>query len=156
MSILGTLMAENSALKERIGKLERELIVAYGRAAEDRKQFVPISAICELVSQKTGIPVSCLRADIRDKPVFTSRHIVMYLAAIYTKCSLMRIGRYLNKDHTAVIHGRERIKQRIKQEPAIKALVEELTVSVQNSLLARDEGNAPSSSVLETAALLLS
>ena len=57
--------------------------------------------------------VLALKSDRRFLYLCNARHVAMYLCTRWTLASLPTIGRILNRDHTSVISGRNRIKRRI-------------------------------------------
>ncbi len=65
----------------------------------------PIGAIAYQVCQKHRITLAQLRGKQRARCFAWPRQEVMYRASKETSASLPEIGRYLDRDHTTVIHG---------------------------------------------------
>ena len=56
-----------------------------------------------------------------------ARHVAMWLCLEMLKgASLPTVGRWFHRDHTTVLHGRNRIRQMIENNPGFAAMVEEL------------------------------
>lgn len=113
-----------------IQTLEQQL----AESASDQGLFLPILKIAEIVTQKTKFPLSELKSDRKDKPAVTVRFIVIYLACRYTRLSTVRIGKFLNRDHTTVRYGRDKLAERLSLEPLLKDLVEEIEREIRLEL----------------------
>ncbi|WP_311271059.1 helix-turn-helix domain-containing protein [Sphingobium sp. WCS2017Hpa-17] len=78
--------------------------------------------IIERAAEISGYPVSILRGPARDRPICMVRWAIM--AALRARgLSLATIGRLLNRHHTSVISGLERI-ERLRRDPSFASLVE--------------------------------
>lgn len=53
-----------------------------------------------------------------------ARQIAFYLARERTTLSFPELGRFFNHDHTTVLHGYKRIKERMGQQPAFAKQVD--------------------------------
>lgn len=74
-----------------------------------------VAAIIMAVAEYFHIERSVLISDRRIHPLPYARQIIMYLATHLTDWSLPRIGRAIDRDHTTVIHGRDRIADLLAQ-----------------------------------------
>ena len=70
-----------------------------------------VREIALAVSAETSIPLSAIYGKGRKREIVEARWIVMFLAD-RDGMSLQDIGRALNMDHTTVMHGLKREKQR--------------------------------------------
>lgn len=113
-----------------IQKLEQEL----GESLTDRGLFMSIGELADIVTKKTYFPLADLKSDRKDKRAVTVRFILIHLACRFTRLSTVRIGRFLNRDHTSVMHGRDKIAGRLALEPLLKDLVNELEVEIRDRL----------------------
>lgn len=65
----------------------------------------PIHAIAIEVCEKHGVTLAELQSPLRFKPIVRARWELMARAYSETGASFPVIGRFLNRDHTTVMHG---------------------------------------------------
>ena len=88
---------------------------------------VQIGDVCEAVVNRLKVKLSDMQSKKRTKRIAFPRQICMYLARELTDLTLADIGAHFGgRDHTTVIYAIERVEERIKKEPGIGQLVEEL------------------------------
>lgn len=76
------------------------------------------------VCAEFDIPLHRLLAPRRDLPVVRPRQVAMYLCRELTGMSLPTIGkRFLNRDHTTVLHSIARVTELMASDPAFAARV---------------------------------
>lgn len=131
MSEIEDLREQVKAQQDRIQRLEKELILIRGVSALDRESFVPILNLAMIVQEKTGISIAQMRSDRQDNKTVQARFILIHLACTLTRLSTARIGRFLNRDHTSIMSGRDRIKTRIEANPSLKSIVDMIELSVR-------------------------
>jgi len=138
---------EAEGLRARIRRLERviiklELEIAWLMSLDEDgcDRNLTIKTISDMVCAKTGTNIVELRTPRRQYGLCTARHILMLLARNYTTLSLPKIGKYINKDHTSVIHGIRKIQERMKVEEPLKKLVEELSNDIRTLALISEYG----------------
>ena len=86
---------------------------------------VPLREIVHFVSERRGVAVRELYSPRRTQRVAHPRQEIMWLADKLTMCSLPQIGRHLGKrDHTTIIHGRDKIERDMAENPAYRAEME--------------------------------
>lgn len=61
------------------------------------------------------------------------RHLVMYLARVFTRHSLDEIGYFFDKDHTTIIHGSRNIANWMKTYEEVERDVTNLNNIIQNN-----------------------
>ena len=89
---------------------------------------ITIELITEIVAKEFNITLSQLKSKKRTSNIVLPRQIAMYLAREMTDFSLPEIGRFFGgKDHTTVIYGFDKIKEKISQDKKMKDLVNYLT-----------------------------
>lgn len=110
-SKISQLETENTLLKKRIEELDRELTQATLKLMRRHPvQRQIIHRIITLISKHERVSVDDLLGPRRTKDIYFPRQIGFYLACRHTKCGLPAIGRQFgNKDHSTVIHGRDKI-----------------------------------------------
>jgi hypothetical protein len=98
-----------------------------------RYQFAPsrkcliFDDILEAVSTHYGVSIEAIRGPSRRTHTGFARFVVVHLAIkLSKKPSLSAIGRNLNKDHTSILHARNRIKAIIASNAQVAAEVKML------------------------------
>lgn len=112
---------ENETLLRRNMEMETEL------AIYRKKGYPALHLILRHVSEHYKISEHELKS--RRKPANTvlPRQIFCYLASNLTPCSLPEIGRFLgDRDHTVIMHARNRIAEEIKTNADLAAVIEHL------------------------------
>lgn len=66
-------------------------------------------SICQAVCEHFQIPERELRGSKRHQAIVYARHVFCYIAFEYTSASKSKIGHFLNRDHTTIIHALRRI-----------------------------------------------
>jgi chromosomal replication initiator protein len=88
---------------------------------------ITIDLITEMVAKEFNLKVSDLKAKKRTATIVFPRQIAMYLAREMTDFSLPEIGRFFGgKDHTTVIYGFDKIKERLNHDEKLRNLVNRL------------------------------
>ncbi|MCW8138935.1 MAG: chromosomal replication initiator protein DnaA [Planctomycetota bacterium] len=88
---------------------------------------VQIQDISEAVVNRLKIKLSDMQSKKRTKRIAFPRQLCMFLARDMTDLTLSDIGAHFGgRDHTTVIYAIERIEERIKAEPDLAQLVEDL------------------------------
>ena len=111
-------------LMARIAYLEAQLAKRDARDILDLDMFCGIKKIAEYIARQSGVPLMDIRSNRKDYRAARMRQVVMYLARIHTDYSLPKIGRYVKRDHTSVMHGIKRIKELMETNSELKTLVE--------------------------------
>ena len=70
--------------------------------------------LLKLVSKFTGITMEKIQGNSRLTDIVMVRHIHFYLACKYCSMTIKEIGKINNRDHSSVIHGRDRITADLK------------------------------------------
>jgi len=69
------------------------------------KRFTRLETIMQLMERHYGITYKQLRMKRRTYGLSQQRHIFCKLASEYTEASYPMIGRFVNRDHTTVMHS---------------------------------------------------
>ena len=97
---------------------------------EQQKYNISISKIKQVVCKHFKVSLEDLNSKKKNNSVAWPRQIAMYLATELTSLSLPEIGREFNRDHTTVIHAKEKVKEEIKNNtffiPVINLITEEI------------------------------
>jgi chromosomal replication initiator protein len=76
--------------------------------------------IVEEVARFYNLDPELLRGRGRSKKIARSRQIAMYLAREETQASLPQIGDVLDRDHTTILYGYEKISQQIEEDDKLR------------------------------------
>ena len=97
---------------------------------EQQKYSISITKIKEVVCKHFKVNLEDLNSKKKNTSIAWPRQIAMYLATELTSLSLPEIGREFNRDHTTVIHAKEKVKEEIKNNtffiPVINLITEEI------------------------------
>ena len=107
------------------------------------KEPMPPKALQVLViiGYEFNVPVDKLSEKTRQKNIVEARHIAMHILFNYIynrRVALARIGGWLNRDHSAVIHGIGKVNDFLELEPEFKAKydkIKKLTFNLAESTL---------------------
>lgn len=81
------------------------------------------SMIISAVSAYFDVPVKQIVGPRRTKDLILPRQVAVYLAVELTALSLPTLGRVFLRDHTTLLHGKNRIAERIKTDAKLAAQV---------------------------------
>lgn len=94
---------------------------------------VRLETIQQVVAYKYSVDVKDLKGQTRTASVAMPRQLAMYLACVMTDLSLKEIGRaFGGRDHTTVLHAREKVKRRVESDPFFVELVNKLQADIQS------------------------
>lgn len=83
------------------------------------------SYIVEVVAEHYGKDPESLFSKKRNAEIALPRQVAMYLCCEMTDVSLNEIGSFLgNRDHTTVMHGRDKVAEDIKKNPEFAAKID--------------------------------
>ncbi|HET9460551.1 MAG TPA: chromosomal replication initiator protein DnaA [Gaiellaceae bacterium] len=95
---------------------------------------VTISRIQDAVSQRFGVTLEELVSPRRSQAVAYPRQVAMYLSRELTDSSLPKIGKeFGGRDHTTVIHAKDKITRLIREDRSVYNLVQELTARIKQA-----------------------
>ncbi len=86
-----------------------------------------IHEIAAVTARQFSLRLADLRSPSRRRAIVVARDVAMYLARALTGKSFKQIGSYFNgRDHTTVSHGCGKAEKLVKNDPAVRAVVERL------------------------------
>jgi chromosomal replication initiator protein len=95
---------------------------------------VTIARIQEAVTHRFGVTLDELVSPRRSQAVAYPRQVAMYLSRELTDASLPMIGReFGGRDHTTVIHAKDKIGKLIREDRSVYNLVQELTARIKQT-----------------------
>ena len=104
-----------------------EALKNLGSDQDDQDEGAGMESIIDAVSKYYSISKQDLLSKKRHKDIVEARQICMYLACEYSrKYPLSYIGERFDRDHSTVIHAREKIKTDIKKNRSLKIQIEDI------------------------------
>jgi chromosomal replication initiation ATPase DnaA len=67
-----------------------------------------IKQVIEMICEDLGITFSELKSKNREQHLADRRHVAFYILNVYCNIDLALIGKYFNRTHASVIHGRNK------------------------------------------------
>jgi len=93
----------------------------------NNREEVSIEEIVKVVATKTGIKVSDIRSQKKNKSLAQARQIAMYLARQLTSSSFPDIGEKIGgRDHSTVIYACNKVKKIIESDGKVRKLMQEM------------------------------
>lgn len=116
---------------EAIASLDNPSILLRGKNTLPR-----LAHIIMAVSEEFDIPVAFIRSMSRTPNVAEARQVTMYLARKLAAKSLPAIGRFLDRDHSSILHGVRKIESLRKHNSELNAKIERIEERFKDALLA--------------------
>ncbi|SJZ79711.1 chromosomal replication initiator protein DnaA [Selenihalanaerobacter shriftii] len=93
---------------------------------------ITIELIQEVVTNYYNLEMKDMKSKKRTRAIAFPRQVAMYIARELTDSSLPKIGdEFGGRDHTTVIHGYDKISNKLKEEPRFRNTLETLMNKVQ-------------------------
>jgi len=86
----------------------------------DKPTIITPNIIIEIVAEHFNISTEDIISKKRSAEIATPRHIFMYLCKEMTDTTLKAIGALTERDHATVIHGVEKIKKEVENNPEMR------------------------------------
>lgn len=80
----------------------------------------PAEAVLRAVADFYGVTTEDLTGKRRVQRIVVPRHVAMYIMREDGRLSLPQIGQVLNRDHTTVLHGVEKMTEQIDRDEALR------------------------------------
>lgn len=126
-------VAAYSSLREREIDLELAKEVLKKIIRQSEKEDVTIDDIIKIVAMKTGLKISDVKSQKKNKNVVLARQISMYLSRKLTSASFPDIGDKIGgRDHSTVIYANNKLKRMLEADVKIKNLVIEIENILQH------------------------
>ncbi len=93
----------------------------------DNHKTITVGYIVDIVSEHLGVSSTDIYSKKRNSDIANARQIVMYLADKLTSLSTTDVGKQLgNRDHSTVIHGRDKIIEDLKENVQLQNTIDVL------------------------------
>jgi chromosomal replication initiator protein len=101
---------------------------------DDREREITSNLIIDAVAEFFDYSIDDLRSGSRTRQLVNARQIAMYLVRELTDMSYPQIGKeFGNRDHSTVMHAKDKIATQMKERHAIYEQVQELTARIRAS-----------------------
>jgi chromosomal replication initiator protein len=98
-----------------------------------KQNNVTIETIQKVVSEYFSLSYTDLKGKKRTKAVSFPRQLAMYIAREITEYSTTELGmEFGGRDHTTVMHGCQKIEERLKAEPSLEMTINKLTKLIKD------------------------
>lgn len=98
---------------------------------EQEKYSISINSIKKAVTKNFNIRIEDLNSKKKSSSIAWPRQIAMYLATELTKSTISDIGREFNRDHTTVLHAKEKVKEEIERDPFFASHINKIISSLK-------------------------
>lgn len=123
---LATLYGKPSATLE-------EAFEAFKEQAEVKKEKLSPETIIEIVCEYYGVDVNDVKGKKKSTNIVEPRMMAMYLIYEILGLPLKTIGNLFSRDHTTIIHARDKITEKAKLEAKTKSIINELKTKINNA-----------------------
>ena len=104
-----------------------EIANILGKSNEQKRKNLNTSEVLRRVGMEFEIKISEIKSERRTKEIALARQICMYILREEYRYKLEAIATLLNRsDHTTIIHGVEKIREKIHQEPSFKIQLDKI------------------------------
>lgn len=100
-------------------------------SSEQEKYAVSINQIKKVVCKYFKVSIEDLNSKKKNSSIAWPRQVSMYLATELTTLSLPEIGREFNRDHSTVIHAKEKVKEEIENNLLFAPIINDLINKVK-------------------------
>ncbi|HHU37206.1 MAG TPA: chromosomal replication initiator protein DnaA [Treponema sp.] len=98
-----------------------------------RQNNVTVDIIQKVVAEYFSLSYSDLRGKKRTKAISFPRQIAMYIAREITEYSTTELGiEFGGRDHSTVMHGCQKIEERLKAEPSLETTIQKLNQLIKD------------------------
>jgi|14BtaG_2_1085337.scaffolds.fasta_scaffold41768_4 hypothetical protein len=105
---------------------------------EEELETIALTSVIDAVGEVFHVPKREIMSKARPAYLAQTRFAIYYLAWLFTNRSLPSIGRFMGRDHTTVLHGRNRAIELMRTNPEYNARIEaakNLAFQVENKRL---------------------
>lgn len=98
-----------------------------------KQNNVTIETIQKVVAEYFSLSFSDIKGKKRTKAISFPRQVAMYIAREITEYSTTELGiEFGGRDHTTVIHGCQKIEERLKAEPSLETTIQKLNKLIKD------------------------
>jgi chromosomal replication initiator protein len=101
---------------------------------DEREREITADLIMDVVADFFGLSVEQLCSESRTRQLVNARQVAMYLVRELTDMSFPQIGKeFGGRDHSTVMHAKDKIANLMKEKHAIYEQVQELTARIRTT-----------------------
>ena len=98
---------------------------------EEKRLAVNVHTIKKVVAKHFKIEMEDFASRRKTQSVAWPRQIAMFLCTELTDMSLPEIGRDFNRDHSTVVHARDLVKEKVKNDPFFAAEINQIISDIK-------------------------
>ena len=119
-------------MKEANKEVMEEVLNNQGELDKKKSSSLNEDKIIDAVSQYFNIARDDLVGRKRNKEIVEPRQICIYLMWSLLAIPLTTIGQTFNRDHTTIIHARDKIMEQVKTFPPTQKIVDDITKKIKS------------------------
>ncbi|MBQ7603242.1 MAG: chromosomal replication initiator protein DnaA [Clostridia bacterium] len=119
-------------MKAATKEVMEEVLSSQGEIAKKKTASITPDDIIDTVSNYFNIPKDDLVGRKRNKEIVEPRQICIYLMWSMLTIPLATIGQTFNRDHTTIIHARDKIMEQVKTSPPTKKIIDDIISKVNS------------------------
>ena len=101
-------------------------------SSEQEKYSISISQIKRVVCKYFKISVEDINSKKKSNSIAWPRQVAMYIASELTTLPVTEIGREFNRDHTTILHAKQKVKEEIENNPFFVPVINQLINDVKS------------------------
>ena len=123
-----------AGLKNRVSPTLEDCASALQTDAEEKREQLTAKSIIGHVSKYFNVSKEEITGKKRNREFVEPRMVAVYLISEHLNVPLVNIGKIMgNRDHTTIMHARNKIASLLKDDSRIKRIVEDLLQVLRNS-----------------------
>lgn len=119
-------------MKEATKEVMEEVLSSQGEIAKKKTSSITQENIIDTVSNYFNIPKDDLIGRKRNKEIVEPRQICIYLMWSMLTIPLATIGQTFNRDHTTIIHARDKIMEQVNTSPPTKKIIDDIISKINS------------------------
>jgi chromosomal replication initiator protein len=125
------------------GELSLEEVAhTIGKDSRSKREQVKVPQILKGVSKSFNVSIKDIKGPRRTKEVALARQVAMYILREEYSYKLEEIAKFLNReDHTTVMHGIEKVKQKAMIQEGFNSQISSLITAIQESAAVGEDEN---------------
>ncbi len=125
------------------GELSLEEVAhTIGKDSRSKREQVKVPQILKGVSKSFNVSIKDIKGPRRTKEVALARQVAMYILREEYSYKLEEIAKFLNReDHTTVMHGIEKVKQKAMIQEGFNSQISTLITAIQESAAVGEDEN---------------
>jgi chromosomal replication initiation ATPase DnaA len=99
--------------EQKIASLEREIAKLKHEIKHPFKPLIvdlDLEKLMRIVCNHCDVHMSSVISKDRHRELTIARQLFGFIAVVHMRCTLMRVGTYLNRDHSTIISGNQRVR----------------------------------------------